>query len=67
MRIAIATAVLVVAASGCMTQKARAPVDDRRPTAVAAKPLAVEPALAPKPVAPPPSAMLYSVSPGLTV
>jgi lipoprotein NlpD len=52
MRIAIAAAALVLAASGCMTQKARAPVDDRRPTAAAPKPLAVEPALAPTPAAP---------------
>ena len=62
MRIAIVAAVLVVAASGCMTQKARAPVDDRRPTAAAPKPLAVEPALAP---APPPST--YTVKPGETL
>jgi lipoprotein NlpD len=65
MRIAIAAVVLVVAASGCMTQKARAPVDDRRPTAAATKPLAVEPALAPAPVAPPPST--YTVKPGETL
>ena len=63
MRIAIAAGILVVAASGCMTQKARAPVDDRRPAAAAAKPLAVEPALAP--VAPPPST--YTVKPGETL
>jgi lipoprotein NlpD len=61
MRIAIAAAVVILAASGCMTQKARAPVDDRRPTA--AKPLAVEPALAP--VAPPPSS--YTVKRGDTL
>ena len=63
MRIAIAAAAVVLAASGCMTQKARAPVDDRRPTAAAPKPLAVEPALAP--VAPPPST--YTVKPGETL
>ena len=61
MRIAIAAAALVLAASGCMTQKARAPVDDRRPTAP--KPLAVEPALAP--VAPP--ASTYTVKRGDTL
>ena len=63
MRIAIVAAAVVLAASGCMTQKARAPVDDRRPTA--AKPLAVEPALAPAPVAPPPSS--YTVKRGDTL
>jgi len=62
MRIAIAAAAVILAASGCMTQKARAPVDDRRPTA--AKPLAVEPALAPAPVAPPPT---YTVKRGDTL
>ena len=62
MRIAIAAAALVLAVSGCMTQKARAPVDDRRPTAQ--KPLAVEPALAPAPVAPPPT---YTVKRGDTL
>ena len=65
MRIAIAAAAVVLAASGCMTQKARAPVDDRRPTAAASKPLAVEPALAPAPVAPPPSN--YTVKRGDTL
>ncbi len=65
MRIAIAAGILVVAASGCMTQKARAPVDDRRPTAAVQKPLAVDPALAPAPIAPPPST--YTVKPGETL
>ena len=64
MRIAIAAAVLVVAASGCMTQRARAPVDDRRPSAAAPKPLAVEPALAPAPAAAPST---YVVEPGETL
>ena len=62
MRIAIAAAALVLAASGCMTQKARAPVDDRRPTAAAPKPLAVEPGLAP--TAPPST---YTVKRGDTL
>jgi len=65
MRIAIAAAALVLAASGCMTQKARAPVDDRRPTAGAPKPLAVEPALAPTPATPPPAT--YTVKRGDTL
>jgi len=63
MRIAIAAAAVLLAASGCMTQKARAPVDDRRPTAAAPKPLAVEPVLAP--VAPPQST--YTVKRGDTL
>ena len=65
MRIAIAAAAVVLAASGCMTQKARAPVDDRRPTAAAPKPLAVEPALAPTPATPPPAT--YTVKRGDTL
>ena len=65
MRIAIAAVALLFAASGCMTQKAKAPVDDRRPTATAQKPLAVEPALVPGPAAPPPST--YVVKPGDTL
>ena len=60
MRIAIVAVALVFAVSGCMTQKAKAPVDDRRPTAAAPKPLAVEPALA----APPST---YTVKPGDTL
>jgi lipoprotein NlpD len=64
-RIAIAAVALVLAASGCMTQKAKAPVDDRRPTAAAPRPLAVEPALVPGPAAPPPST--YVVKPGDTL
>jgi lipoprotein NlpD len=65
MRIVIAAAALVLVASGCMTQKARAPVDDRRPTTAAPKPMAVEPALAPAPVAPP--ASTYTVKRGDTL
>ena len=49
MRIAIAVAVLLLAA-GCVTQRKAAPVDERRPTVAAPKPLAIEPALAPGPV-----------------
>jgi lipoprotein NlpD len=64
MRIAIASAALLLAASGCMTQKAKAPVDDRRPSAAAQKPLAVEPALVPGPAAPPST---YVVKPGDTL
>jgi LysM repeat protein len=62
MRIAIAAVALLFAATGCMTQKAKAPVDDRRPTATAPKPLVVEPALAPAP--PPPT---YTVKRGDTI
>jgi lipoprotein NlpD len=62
MRIAIAAVALLFAASGCMTQKAKAPVDDRRPTATAPKPLVVEPALTPAP--PPPT---YTVKRGDTL
>jgi len=61
-RIAIAAIALAFTASGCMTQKARAPIDDRHPTQAAQKPLAVDPALAP---APPPAT--YTVKPGDTI
>ena len=65
MRIAIAAVALVLAASGCMTQRTKAPVDDRRPTAATQKPLVVEPTLAPGPVAPPPPT--YTVKRGDTI